>query len=293
MAISWRRAEPAPIRARGVPLPDLRSDLLRRAHRHRADRAGALTDLELAERAALAAGELLLARYERPAEGLDSKSSATDMVSDADREAEEAISRLLRAERPDDGLLGEEGLEAGGSSGRRWVVDPLDGTTNYLYRYPAWCVSVALEDADGGLVGVVHDPLAGETFRAVRGEGACLNGAPTRVRDSGSLERALVATGFGYDPDVRRGQGEVLLRLLPRVRDVRRAGAAALDLCHVAAGRLDGYYERGINPWDWAAGALIVQEAGGRVLPLEGGRPGIAAASGPTLAEELVELTRE
>jgi myo-inositol-1(or 4)-monophosphatase len=214
------------------------------------------------------------------------------MVSDADRAAEEAISGLLRAERPDDGLLGEEGLSAGGSSGRRWVVDPLDGTTNYLYRYRAWCVSVALEDDDGGLAGVVHDPLSNETFRAARGEGAFVGDVPIRVRDSDDLSRALVATGFGYDPAVRAGQAELLRRVLPRVRDVRRAGAAALDLCHVAAGRLDGYYERGVKPWDWAAGALIVSEAGGRVLPLRGGRFGVAAA-GPRLVDELVELTAE
>jgi fructose-1,6-bisphosphatase/inositol monophosphatase family enzyme len=215
------------------------------------------------------------------------------MVSDADREAEVTISRMLRAERPVDGLLGEEGLSAEGSSGRRWVVDPLDGTTNYLYRYRAWAVSVALEDPSGrGLVAVVHDPLAGETFTAVRGEGAFLNGARIRVRDTGSLARALVATGFGYDPEVRRGQAEVLLRVLPQVRDIRRAGAAALDLCHVAAGRLDGYYERGINHWDYAAGVLIVAEAGGVVVPLDGGRFGLAAA-GPRLVEALAELARE
>ena len=239
------------------------------------------------------AGELLLEHYARPASGVDSKSSGTDMVSDADRAAEEAISQLLRAERPDDGMLGEEGLSADGSSGRRWVVDPLDGTTNYLYRYPAWCVSVALEDASGdGLVGVVHDPLAGETFTAARGEGAFLDGTAIRVREGGALERALVATGFGYDPDVRAGQAEVLRRVLPRVRDVRRAGAAALDLCHVAAGRLDGYYERGVKPWDVAAGSLIVREAGGVVVPLVGGRPGVAAAR-PTLIEALAELVKE
>jgi myo-inositol-1(or 4)-monophosphatase len=217
------------------------------------------------------------------------------MVSDADRAAEEAISRLLRAERPSDGLLGEEGLSFEGSSGRRWVVDPLDGTTNYLYRYRAWCVSVALEDGSGdGLVGVVHDPLAAETFMAERGAGAFLDGQaePLRVRDAGQLERALLATGFGYDPDVRAGQAEVLQRVLPHVRDVRRAGAAALDLCHVAAGRLDGYFERGLKHWDLAAGALIVQEAGGVVRPLSGGRAGIAAA-GPSLIDELVELTAE
>jgi myo-inositol-1(or 4)-monophosphatase len=214
------------------------------------------------------------------------------MVSDADRAAEHAISQLLRAERPSDGLLGEEGLAVEGSSGRRWVVDPLDGTTNYLYRYRAWAVSVALEDSEGALAGVVHDPLNDETFTAERDAGASLNGEPIRVRDLAELERALVATGFGYDPDVRRGQAEVLLRVLPHVRDVRRAGAAALDLCHVAAGRLDGYYERGINHWDWAAGALIVREAGGAVVPLEGGRPGLAAA-GPRLVEALAALAAE
>jgi len=138
----------------------------------------------------------------------------------------------------------------------------------------------------------VHDPLNGETFRASRGGGAELNGSPIHVRDVDDLGRALVATGFGYDPDVRRGQAELLLRVLPRVRDVRRAGAAALDLCHLAAGRLDGYYERGINHWDWAAGALIVTEAGGRVVPLQGGRPGLAAA-GPRLVEALADLAAE
>jgi myo-inositol-1(or 4)-monophosphatase len=216
------------------------------------------------------------------------------MVSDADRAAEDAISRLLRTERPSDGLLGEEGLSVEGSSGRRWVVDPLDGTTNYLFRYRPWCVSVALEDASGeGLVGVVHDPLAGETFTAERGSGAWLNGSTAlRVRDAGALGRSLVATGFGYDPEVRAGQADLLRRVLPRVRDVRRAGAAALDLCHVAAGRLDGYFERGVKRWDLAAGVLIVQEAGGVVKPLVGGRAGIAAA-GPSVIDGLVDLTAE
>jgi myo-inositol-1(or 4)-monophosphatase len=214
------------------------------------------------------------------------------MVSEADRDAEAAIAELLRAERPDDALVSEEGAGDSGTSGRRWVVDPLDGTTNYLYRFPAWGVSVALEDADGGLAGVVHDPVGGETFRAARGAGAELNGRPIRVSGLDRLDTALIGTGFGYDPDVRAGQADVLRRVLPRVRDVRRAGAAALDLCFVACGRLDGYYERGINHWDWAAGALIVREAGGEVVPLEGGRPGLAAA-GPTLVEQLAELARE
>jgi myo-inositol-1(or 4)-monophosphatase len=233
-----------------------------------------------------------MARYRGPARGVDTKSSQTDMVSEADREAEAAIAALLRGERPGDGLVGEEGSDESGASGRRWVVDPLDGTTNYLYRFPAWAVSVALEDEQGALVGVVHDPLAGETFRATRGGGADLNGEPIHVRDIDRLDTALIATGFGYDPDIRAGQAELLRSILPKVRDIRRAGAAALDLCFVAAGRLDGYYERGIHHWDHAAGALIVREAGGEVLPLEGGRFGLAAA-GPGIARALAELARE
>jgi myo-inositol-1(or 4)-monophosphatase len=233
-----------------------------------------------------------MARYGRPASGVGTKSSQTDMVSEADREAEAAIGEILRAERPDDGLVGEEGADESSASGRRWVVDPLDGTTNYLYGFPAWAVSVALEDGEGGLAGVVHDPAAGETFRAERDGGAQLNGRPIRVRDHDRLETALIATGFGYDPDVRAGQADLLRRVLPRVRDIRRAGAAALDLCFVAAGRLDGYYERGINHWDYAAGALIVREAGGEFIPLEGGRPGFAAA-GPGLVRQLADLVRE
>lgn len=233
-----------------------------------------------------------MARYSGPARGVDTKSSATDMVSEADREAEAAIAELLRTERPDDGLVGEEGADESSASGRHWVVDPLDGTTNYLYRFPAWAVSVALEDADGGLVGVVHDPVAGETFAAERGAGARLNGEPIRVNETGDLARALIGTGFGYDADVRAGQAEVLRGLLPRVRDIRRAGAAALDLCFVAAGRLDGYYERGIHRWDYAAGALIVREAGGEVVELEGGRFGLAAGP-PGIVRQLADLVRE
>jgi myo-inositol-1(or 4)-monophosphatase len=224
--------------------------------------------------------------------GVGTKSSATDLVSDADREAEQAITSLLRSDRPDDGLLGEEGAEAGGSSGRRWVVDPLDGTTNFVYGYPAWCVSVALEDERGALVGVVHDPSRAETFRAERGSGAWLDGEPIRVRDHDDLATALVATGFGYDAAVREAQAEVIQRALPRLRDIRRGGSAAIDLSWLAAGRLDGYWERGLKPWDWSAGRLLVQEAGGVVVDLEGRRHGLVAA-GPRLVEQLAGLVRD
>jgi myo-inositol-1(or 4)-monophosphatase len=153
-------------------------------------------------------------------------------------------------------------------------------------------VSVGLEDADGGLAGVVHDPVGGETFSAERGRGAWLNGEPIHVSEPSALATSLIATGFGYDPEVRAGQADIVRRLIPQIRDIRRAGAAALDLCFVAAGRLDGYFERGVQRWDYAAGALIVREAGGEVVELEGGRFGIAAAA-PGIIGELAGIVRE
>ena len=215
------------------------------------------------------------------------KSSRTDMVSDADRDAEAAIEQVLLAERPDDGLLAEEGAHSEAASGRRWVVDPLDGTTNFLYGIPAWAVSIALEDAQGSALGVVFDPLREEMFAAVRGEGALLNGATIEVSGAESLDTALVATGFSYEAVERAAQAEVLARVLPAVRDVRRVGAAALDLSWVAAGRLDGYYERGLKHWDWAAASLLVAEAGGELRWLEGPRRGLVAAT-PGVVEDLL-----
>ena len=212
------------------------------------------------------------------------------MVSDADRDAEALVVDLLRSERPDDGLLGEEDASREGNSGRRWVVDPLDGTTNYLYGFPAWAVSVAVEDAEGGIAGVVYDPVRGDLFAAERGRGLWVNGEPGRVREPVALDQALVATGFSYERERRAQQSQVLAAVLPQVRDVRRAGAAALDLAMVAAGRLDGYYERGLRPWDWAAGRLGVVEAGGTVVELAGDPVGLVAASNPDLAEALVGL---
>jgi myo-inositol-1(or 4)-monophosphatase len=186
-------------------------------------------------------------------------------------------------------LLAEEGSQREADSGRCWIVDPLDGTVNYLYEFPAWCVSVALDDGAGPAVGVVHDPLRGETFRATRGGGCELNGEPARVREQTDLARALVATGFGYDPDRRARQARVVERVLPRVRDIRRAGAAALDLSWVAAGRLDGYYERGLSPWDWSAARLLVEEAGGVVQELPGEPLGLVAGN-PALVPALQRL---
>jgi myo-inositol-1(or 4)-monophosphatase len=244
-------------------------------------------DLELAERAARAAGDVLMAYYGRPAEGVSTKSSATDLVSDADRAAERTIRELLEAERPDDGLVAEEGSRAHGDSGRRWVVDPLDGTINFLYGFPAWAVSVAMEDDAGLAVGVVHSPIHGETFHAVRGGGAFLGERRVAVRDPRPLDQALISTGFSYEPAQRAVQAEVVGALLPRARDIRRAGAAALDLAWVAAGRVDAFFERGLQHWDWAAGGLLVEEAGGTVVWLDDDWPGMIAASSPGLLSDL------
>ena len=238
--------------------------------------------LELALGAARDAGALLLERFGGPASGVESKSSTTDMVSDADRAAERLLLDRITSARPDDGVLGEEGANVEGTSGLTWVVDPLDGTTNYLFGYPVWSVSVACEDADGGVVAVVHDPTRNETFAAARGAGATLNGHRVRTRAPRELDRALVGTGFAYDPDDRAFQARVLAHLLPRVRDVRRGGSAALDLAWVACGRLDGFYEWGIKHWDRAAGMLLVAEAGGAVSVFDPGgglEPCVVAAA--------------
>jgi myo-inositol-1(or 4)-monophosphatase len=244
-------------------------------------------DLELAERAARAAGEVLMSYFGKAAEGLASKTSPTDPVSDADREAERTIRELLLGEHPDDGILGEEGSHSQSASGRTWIVDPLDGTVNFLYGLRAWAVSIALEDPGGLALGVVFNPVSGECFSARRGEGAFLNSAPIHVTACPTLDRAMVATGFSYEADRRREQAELLVRLLPRIRDLRRAGAAALDLAFVAAGRVDAFYERGLHRWDEAAGRLLVQEAGGVTEELEGEPRGVVAAATPSLLQEL------
>ncbi len=224
--------------------------------------------LALAERAARAAGDVLLERFGGPARGVEAKSSRTDLVSDADREAERAILAVLADERPGDPVLTEESGAIAGAGGVRWIVDPLDGTTNFLYGLAAWSVSIAAEDADGLLCGVVHDPLAGETFTAARGRGSRLG--DRRIAASGllDLDRALVATGFSYLAAEREVQACALPAVLPRVRDVRRAGSAALDLAWTACGRVDGFYEVPLMRWDVAAGVLLVREAGGIVSPL-------------------------
>jgi myo-inositol-1(or 4)-monophosphatase len=228
--------------------------------------------LAIAHRAALASADELMARFGREAAGVRWKSSPTDLVSAADLAAEAAIRSVLARERPDDAILGEEGGAsdgADGGDGLRWIVDPLDGTVNYLYGIPQFAVSVACEDPAGALAGVVLNPVTGETFAATRSGEATLNGSPIAGSGCDELSRALVATGFGYDAEVRAAQARVLTRLLPRVGNVRRMGAAALDMCDCARGRFDAYFERGIKAWDIAAGSLICTRAGLEVRMLD------------------------
>jgi len=247
--------------------------------------------LQLGCTLARAAGVLLLQRFAAPGTGVQTKSTATDMVSDADRAAEALILEGIRAARPRDAILGEESGEAAGNSGFRWVVDPLDGTTNFLYGIGQWAVSIACEDATGPLIGVVYDPVRDELFAAARDGGATKNGNPIAVSAKTDLSSALIATGFSYRPAERAASAALLPAVLPAVRDIRRAGAAALDLAWVACGRLDGYYESPIEWWDIAAGVLLVREAGGRTAQdlVDGGGVGVVATA-PEIFEPLRAL---
>jgi myo-inositol-1(or 4)-monophosphatase len=226
--------------------------------------------LELARAAAAEAGKLLVEG--RPADlGVaQTKSSPTDVVTEMDTAAERIIRAAIRRHRPDDGFLGEEGGSEDGGSGVRWVIDPIDGTVNYLYGLPAWAVSIGAEVDGVAVAGVVLAPQLGEEYTAVRGGGSWLGERRLRVNEPAGLAQSLIATGFGYRAERREVQGRIVAGLVGQVRDIRRGGSAALDLCSVAAGRVDGYYERGTHAWDRAAGALIAEEAGARVEGLHG-----------------------
>ena len=223
------------------------------------------------------------------------KSSPTDVVTAADRAVERLLLDGLRDARPDDGVLGEEGASRTGRTGLRWVVDPVDGTVNYLYGLPNWSVSVAVERDRSELVGVVFDPVRDELFSAVRGRGSRLGDRPLACTSATDLAQSLVATGFGYDARRRAAQAAALSTVLPRVRDLRRFGSSALDLCAVAAGRLDGYFEQGLSPWDLAAGGLVAREAGARVEGLDGSPAGfpLVVAAGPGVFDALHDLLVE
>jgi myo-inositol-1(or 4)-monophosphatase len=247
---------------------------------------------ELAEAVAREAGHQLREAFAGPGVNVTAKSSPTDLVSEADHAAERLIRERLASARPDDGFLGEEGGDAAGTSGLRWVVDPLDGTINFLFGIPQWAVSIACEDASGTLAGVVYDPMRDELWSAERDGAARLDGRPLAGSSRDDLATALVATGFGYDAEVRRVQAEMVARLLPQVRDIRRLGSAALDLAWTAAGRYDAYYERGLNRWDLAAGLLICERAGLASRRLEAAPPagdGVLVAP-PALLDGLAAL---
>lgn len=251
---------------------------------------GSLVELaRVALAAAQAAAAVLVS--DREVSGLETKSSATDMVSDFDRAAEQAVADVIAERRPDDGLVGEEGSNRAGSSGIRWVVDPLDGTTNFLFGIPQFSVSIAAESDGRTLAGVVVDPSRDEVWAAIQGHGSFLNGRRCRVAEGrSSLDKALCGTGFGYRPERREWQAAVAARILPRVRDIRRLGSAALDLCWTGGGRYDAYFEWGLNQWDLSAGALVATEAGGMVEAV-GNRLIVAAT--PSLFEPLCRLLHE
>jgi myo-inositol-1(or 4)-monophosphatase len=252
---------------------------------------------ELARAAAREAADLLASRHAQ-VRVVQTKSSPTDVVTQMDRAAEDLIRRRILAARPHDAFLGEEGGETRGRSQVRWIVDPLDGTVNYLYGLPEWAVSVAAEVAGEVVAGVVCAPLLRCTYLATAGQGAWLDSGwqpgPVRLACSSGVDLAdaLVATGFGYTAALRAWQGAAVARLLPKVRDIRRAGSAAIDLCSLAAGRVDAFYEAGLHAWDIAAGGLIAREAGALVAGLNGAEAGtgITIAAAPDLFGQLHDL---
>lgn len=220
------------------------------------------------------AGALVAAGRESAGDDVSTKSTPTDVVTAMDRAAERLVIDALRAARPGDGVLAEEGGRTAGTSGVRWVLDPIDGTVNYLYGLPAYAVSLAAEVDGVASVGAVYNPVTDELWTAVRDGGAWLGGRRLHGSAVSTLDQALVATGFGYDTHRRRSQAAVVSALLPDIRDLRRIGAASLDLCAAATGRVDAYFERGLAPWDLAAGGLIAREAGLLVTGLRGAPAG-------------------
>lgn len=255
--------------------------------------------IDVALEVARGAGEILMSRYGRLEDGDVDHKGRVDLVTKADHEAEAHILDALRARFPDHAVLTEESAPDAAPAPFRWIVDPMDGTTNFVHRFPFFCVSIGLEVSGRLELGVIHAPRLGETFHAVRGEGAFLNGEPIRVSGTTALIEGLLATGFPYD----RWDGEIranldeFARLTMRSRGVRRAGSAALDLAYVAAGRFDGYWEFGLAPWDVAAGAVLVTEAGGRVTDLDGGEGHVfgrqIVATNGRLHEALIEAVEE
>jgi myo-inositol-1(or 4)-monophosphatase len=250
--------------------------------------------LALARELAAEAGALVAAGA-KAGFAVATKSTATDMVTEVDRASEALIVGRLRAARPSDAIVAEEGAGHTGTSGVCWYIDPVDGTTNFVYGYPHYAVSIGVEVDGERVAGVVHNAAIGETFWAAKGQGAFLDGRPIHVSGKADLPTALLGTGFGYEPGFRARQALVVGRLLGRVRDLRRSGSAALDLCSVACGRIDAYYEQPLSSWDYSAGDVIVREAGGVVESVGGGpiARGSVLATSPALLTPLRALLRE
>ncbi|MFC7344015.1 inositol monophosphatase family protein [Saccharopolyspora griseoalba] len=254
---------------------------------------------EVAVRIAREAADLAkTVRDEAITDGVDTKSSETDVVTAGDRAVERLVRDRLAELRPGESVLGEEGGGEDALDGLRWVVDPIDGTVNYLYGFPFYAVSLAAQLDGESIAGAVVEPVSGRVWSAAKGRGAFLDGEPLRVSSTERLELSLLATGFSYSVQRRTAQARVVGELLGEVRDVRRAGAASLDLCAVAAGWIDGAYEVGLNRWDWAAGALVAAEAGADLrLPAKGAEDGLGdemvVCSTPGITRKLTDVLRE
>ncbi len=222
----------------------------------------------------------------------DTKSSTTDLVTAVDSWAEEKITDFITTIRPKDEILGEEGTTITGTSGVKWIIDPIDGTTNFFYGLPGYTVSIGIAADEKIVAGVIMNPFAQEEYAAALNEGATCNGSPIAVNSPIDLSETLLSTGFSYLPEKRENQGKVLVDILPNVRDIRRSGSAANDLACVASGKVDAYFEYGLNIWDIAAGLIIVQEAGGKVSDLEGNFPSgdFVIAASPTIHTRLLDL---
>jgi myo-inositol-1(or 4)-monophosphatase len=244
--------------------------------------------VSLAEEVARAAGALLMQRPDSFT--FTEKSSAVDFATQMDQQAESLIVKSLLAARPDDGIIAEEGAAQPSKSGITWVIDPLDGTVNYLYGLPGWNISIAAKNQEGVIAGVVFAPTINSLWKATKGGGAYLNNKAIKCNDPVNLNLALIATGFSYDLELRKEQGARIQKLIPQIRDLRRNGAAAVDLCYVAMGAVDAYFESSLKEWDFAAGGLIATEAGALISGRTGGAPDgdMVVCAGPSLHAQLL-----
>jgi myo-inositol-1(or 4)-monophosphatase len=246
----------------------------------------------IAEQLARAAGDMALAGRKRGDVTATTKSSPTDMVTQYDKASEDMITAGLRELRPDDGIVGEEGASRDGTSGITWHIDPIDGTSNFYFDIPMWAVSIGAVDKHGPIAGAVYAPALGDMFTAARGEGATLNGNRISVRENTVLSDALVCTGFSYHVNQREVHARRVATMVGQIRDIRRFGAAAIDLCFVACGRLDAYFEEHLNSWDLIAGQVIATEAGAIVTNFSGDTvtPQQVLATQPGVQKALIRL---